>query len=198
MNPGNAWRRRSAGEAAASSDACSTYVARHSAYLDGELTVLQRTQHEAHEAECASCSRYADVLRRGSTLLRGLPDISPATDFYQRLQHRLYHVQDRVALAPHRSRRTGWLAAAAGLVLVASSSLAIDAWLRGHNQPAAGNPGPATAEWPARQLADTWKNPPVPPVIRTGTASATFAAYSPVVVRPPLYQPVTYDLLAGE
>lgn len=189
MNPGNAWRR--AGDVA-----CNRYLTRHSAYLDGELTAEERLVHEAHEASCASCARYASVLRRGASMLRDLPEIEPSSDFQQRLQHRIYHVQDEVVLAAERTRRMSWLAAAAGVALVAGGGLLVQ--FLGDRPPADTRTAAASAGLPANQLADSWTTPPVPLAMPSMPAPPVFAGYSPVVVRPPLYQPVSYELMAGE
>lgn len=175
---------------------CGLYLARHSAYLDGELTEAERRAHEAHEAGCAACARYASVLRRGAGVLRELPQIAPAADFHQRLQHRIYHVQDESVLARAPRFRSGWLAAAAGLVLLAGGSYLIEA--RTHRT--AGPPAEATisAALASARFAGSWTTPPVPTAILEAPILPAFAEYSPVVVRPPLYQPVSYELLAGE
>ena len=192
MNPGNAECRSSAGDAAAASVACGNYLARHSAYLDGELSGEERSEHAAHESVCASCARYASVLRRGSGMLRELPQIAPSTDFQQRLQHRLYHVRDEAVLSPERSRRAGWLAAAAGFALLAGGTYVIE--LRDGNSPL--QAADDLAGQHAVRLADAWTTPAVPVADRAPLPA--FSAYTPVVVRLPLYQPVSHELLAGE
>jgi anti-sigma factor RsiW len=191
MNPGNAWRT-GAGDPAAANVACGSFLARHSAYLDGDLTPAERAAHEAHEARCASCARYAAVLRRGSNVLRELPEISPSTDFHERLQHRLYHVRDEAALAPLRTRRASWLAAAAGFALIAGGTVVVE--LREAAKPSQAG---AASEYHIFQLADSWTTPAVPATAPAAPIPA-FTGYTPVVVRRPLYQPVTYELLAGE
>ena len=88
MESGNAWRRPGEVDAAANEVACGDFLAGHSAYIDGELTADERAAHERHEARCASCAHYASVLRRGSSLLRALPEVTPSSDFEERLSDR--------------------------------------------------------------------------------------------------------------
>ncbi|NJD10802.1 MAG: hypothetical protein FIB01_10360 [Gemmatimonadetes bacterium] len=196
MNPGNARRRARAAEVAAGSLACGSFLARHSAYLDGDLTLAETQVHEAHAAACAACARYASVLQRGTSMLRELPPLLPSSDFHQRLQHRIFHVQDAGALAAERTLRVSWLATAAGVVLIAGCGLLLQLRADGNG------PAPADSarqEYPAdaAPLAGSWTTPAVPLAPPAAPVPA-FAGYSPVVVRPPLYQPVSYELLMGE
>jgi anti-sigma factor RsiW len=192
MNPGNAWRRSGNGEAAGGNSACGAFLDRHSAYLDGELSPEDAAIHEAHEAGCHSCGRYASVLRRGSAILGDLPEVYPSLDFNQRLQHRLYHVRDEALLAPERALRS-WLAAAAGVALIAGGTIVLQATDLGPGRT-------AEAERDQQQdvaLVESWTTPPVP-VTTPSPAFPLFTGYTPVVVRRPLYQPVSYELLNGE
>lgn len=192
MNPGNAWRRSGKGEAAGGSSACAAFLACHSAYLDGELSREEEAIHEAHQAACGSCGRYASVLRRGTTVLSDLPEVFPSSDFHQRLQHRLYHVQDQAALAPERALRS-WLAAAAGVALIAGGTIVLQASDVGPGRSA----GAEGEEQHDVALVESWTTPPVPVTAAT-PAFPAFTGYTPVVVRRPLYQPVSYELLNGE
>ena len=195
MNPGYAWRRPGEGDGALSGVACEQYLDRHSEYLDGELRAEERLAHEAHEAACPACARYARVLRRGSSVLRDLPPVLPTSDFQQRLQHRLYHVRDEAVLVPRRVVGVGRLAAAAVFLVVAGGSLLLGTW---PEMPPASGPGTGAGAAPSGQLADSWTPPATPRALLAPPVLPAFTGYSPVVVKPPLYQPVSYELLAGE
>lgn len=78
---------------------CSELIARYTDYIDGVATPDDVRAMEAHLAGCASCRRYKAVLENGSALLQSLPRVELQEDFGQRLQHRLYHVQDERTLS---------------------------------------------------------------------------------------------------
>jgi len=78
---------------------CNQLIARYTDYIDGTATPDEIRALEAHLAECASCQRYRSVLEHGSALLQALPRVELREDFEQRLQHRLYHVQDEHTLS---------------------------------------------------------------------------------------------------
>jgi hypothetical protein len=126
-------------------------------------------------------------------MLRQLPEITASSDFHQRLQHRIYHLQDENALAPERALRS-WLAVAAGVALLAGSMVVLQAV----DQEAGGRPVAAGGgEQHDVALASSWTPPPVPASV-PGVSFPAFTDYTPVVVRRPLYQPVSYELLSGE
>lgn len=103
---------------------CDTFLDGHSDFRDGLLTLPDRVAFEAHLRACADCARYDHVVDRGVRVLRDLPELEVADDFMDRLQHRLYHVEDEMAAA--RRRRSpvsrgaaASLAAAAGVAALA-------------------------------------------------------------------------------
>jgi predicted anti-sigma-YlaC factor YlaD len=102
---------------------CDEILAAHSDYLDGLLPSHDAARVQWHLASCASCSRYDRIVRRSSELVRELPDVEPSDDFAERLQHRLYHLQDGAAIAGGRSPGAG----AAATVAVAGF-IALLAW----------------------------------------------------------------------
>ena len=73
---------------------CTELIARYTDFADGTATAEDIRAMEAHLAGCASCRRYRTVLEQGAALLQRLPAVELREDFSQRLQHRLYHVQD--------------------------------------------------------------------------------------------------------
>jgi anti-sigma factor RsiW len=78
---------------------CTDLITRFTEYLDGSATPDEIRDMEAHLAGCASCRRYRTVLEHGSALLQRLPPVELREDFGQRLQHRLFHVQDEHPLS---------------------------------------------------------------------------------------------------
>lgn len=101
---------------------CQEYLALYSDYLDERLGAAARTRCTAHAEACRSCARYDRVMRRGLQLARSLPEIVPSSDFDQRLQHRIFHVQDDLA-------RTDRLGASGALVALALAGvIALAAW----------------------------------------------------------------------
>jgi anti-sigma factor RsiW len=78
---------------------CSDYVDHFSDFLDGTAPAHELGAFDAHLEECEACRRYRSVMEQGSRVLRALPEPELTDDFGPRLQHRLYHVDDAVALA---------------------------------------------------------------------------------------------------
>lgn len=101
---------------------CQEFLARHSEYLDGELDAPEVSLFEAHIANCPSCSRYDRVVRGGLQLVRQLPEIEPSSDFFPRLQHRIYHVEE-ASRAASRPSSVGAI-----LSLAVAGALAVLAW----------------------------------------------------------------------
>ena len=85
---------------------CAEFVDRFTDFLDGEGPEDLRAETEEHLASCTRCRRYHDVMTAGRAVLRSLPEAQVAEDFQPRLQHRLYHVDDEVALSGHRASGT--------------------------------------------------------------------------------------------
>lgn len=102
---------------------CDDILASHSDYLDGLLAPHEAARVQWHLASCATCGRYDRVVRRSSELVREIPGIEPSEDFAERLQHRLFHVQDGQAIA--EARTPGGSAAA---TLAVAGVLALLAW----------------------------------------------------------------------
>lgn len=103
---------------------CDTFLDGHSDYRDGLLALPDRVAFEAHLRECDHCARYDRVVSKGVQVLRDRPELEVSDDFMDRLQHRLYHVEDEMAAA--RRRRSpvsrgaaAALAAAAGIAALA-------------------------------------------------------------------------------
>lgn len=102
---------------------CDAFFKAYSEFLDGRLDPSLRTAFEAHLDGCGSCARYHRVVQRGLFVYRNLPQPQPSPDFFPRLRHRLYHVEDEARL----SERTPLGSAA--LVAVATVGFLALAWL---------------------------------------------------------------------
>ena len=126
---------------------CQTYLERYSAYLDHDVSWAEREEMEAHADECANCSHYDRVVRRGTDVLRDLPEIEVSEDFGERLRWRL-HQADHDA---RRERSMARPAQAMGTVALAGM-IAVAAWVPLMRPRASVGHLPAVAaEAPARQ-----------------------------------------------
>jgi hypothetical protein len=100
---------------------CDTFLEGHSDFRDGLLPLPDRVAFEAHRRECGHCARYDRVVDRGVQVLRARPQLEVSDDFMDRLQHRLYHVDDEMAAA---RRRRGPVSRGAVAALAAAASIA--------------------------------------------------------------------------
>jgi hypothetical protein len=102
---------------------CQTFLDRYSAYLDHDVSWAEREEIEAHADECESCARYDRVVRRGTDVLRDLPELEVSDDFGERLQWRLYQ-------ADHEAKRERMARPAQALGTVAlAGMIALAAWV---------------------------------------------------------------------
>jgi hypothetical protein len=118
---------------------CSDFIDRFSEYFDrvGDERFIEDA--EAHLASCPSCRRYLEVIERGRELIRSLPSARVAGDFYPRLKHRLFHVDDRDSL----SRGSAGSATTGVTILGMAVLLTLVAWaplMRGDEQEVEKNP----------------------------------------------------------
>jgi hypothetical protein len=189
------------------SSECDEFLARHGEYLDGTLAPLHDARLRLHAARCTTCARYDRVVRQGIDLVRDLPAVEPSPDFEQRLQHRIYHLDDAGALAGRPSvSATGTLALAAVMALLAWSPLlvgqrdagavAVDPAARGaavFDSPAAAAVGlsvfdaapgwSATSRWGAAPLSVPAHTP-----YAVTLAASLPGPYSPLIVTPPVHR----------
>lgn len=100
---------------------CDIFLDGHSDFRDGLLALPDRAAFEAHLRECDHCARYDRVVEKGVQVLRGRPELEVSDDFMDRLQHRLYHVDDEMAAA---RRRRGPVSRGAVAALAAAASIA--------------------------------------------------------------------------
>jgi anti-sigma factor RsiW len=103
---------------------CSEFIDRFSDYFDGVGDSAFRQDAEAHLAGCCSCRRYLEVVQKGGELFRAAPAVNVRRDFYPRLRHRLYHLEDAQAL----SRGSVGSATTAATILGMAVLLSLVAW----------------------------------------------------------------------
>lgn len=102
---------------------CDDLLEGYSEFVDGQLDPSVRAAFEAHIDVCESCARYHRVVQRGLFVYRNLPQLQPSPDFFPRLRHCLYHLEDEARL----SERTPLGSAA--LVAVGTVGFLALAWL---------------------------------------------------------------------
>lgn len=110
---------------------CETFEEHASALLDGELEGASLAALEAHQATCESCARFLGDIAAIRSDAAGLPVLTPSRDLWTGIEERIANpviqlsapgAGSRAALAlPPRLRRP-WLAAAAGIALMASAT----------------------------------------------------------------------------
>ncbi len=74
--------------------ACKRSLIRISAFLDDELSPLERQKLESHLAVCPDCSGYLEKLRGVSGLVKSLPALAPGRESILELKARLRLVAD--------------------------------------------------------------------------------------------------------
>jgi hypothetical protein len=181
-----------------SDSVCDEVIDRYSDYLDGLLAPHDAAQVQWHLSACASCGRYDRVMRQATELARELPEIVPSDDFAERLQHRIYHVQDGGAIASQRSAGVAATFAVASVIaLLAWSPVFFDSDDGRVVQATSERAYPAPSTGPVLPAAplmgeDLWF--PLPPAqpLSSSDLIATLASfpgpYSPLVVMPPVHR----------
>ena len=104
---------------------CGIFLNGYSDYRDGLLPAEERAAFEAHAKECEHCARYDRVVAKGVRVYRDLPRLEVSDDFMDRLQHRLYHVDDELAAARRRRSPVSRGAAAARAAAAAIAGVAL-------------------------------------------------------------------------
>lgn len=104
---------------------CKEFLANYSAYRDGEVSWVEREAFDAHIDECESCAHYDRVVQKGTDVFRHLPELTVSDDFAERLQHRLWHVDDEER--SYAARRTA--AARTTATLSVAAMVAAAAWV---------------------------------------------------------------------
>lgn len=78
---------------------CREFRKHHLAFTDGTLGDEDQLAMQLHLAECRGCDRYDTVVRRGLLVLRNLAPIETAPDFLDRLNAKLYQIEQADARA---------------------------------------------------------------------------------------------------
>ncbi len=78
---------------------CREFRKHHLAFTDGTLGDDERVAMQLHLAECRNCDRYDTVVRRGLLVLRNLTPVETAPDFLDRLETKLYQLDQADARA---------------------------------------------------------------------------------------------------
>jgi anti-sigma factor RsiW len=101
---------------------CQTYLDRYSAYLDHDVSWAERDEMETHADECDACAHYDRVVRRGTDVLRGRPELEVSEDFGERLRWRLHQAdfEDRQGRGMARPAQALGTVAVAAMVAVAA------------------------------------------------------------------------------
>jgi hypothetical protein len=152
---------------------CSDFQDRFSDYFDRTAEPSFLREADAHLAECLDCRRYHDVFSQGSTILRRMPPVVVADDFFPRLQHRIYHLEDGPALSQADMAGSGATVATTVAIAVL---IALAAW------------SPALVRPPQVALAPIVVSQPGPRVVGvrpallwTGSAQATQSSFASAV-----------------
>lgn len=157
---------------------CSEFLCEYTDFRDGFLVGSRREALRAHLLACPSCTRYDQVVREGAELVRELPQVFPSEDFNARLQHRLYHLDDELAV---ERRRTSEVSLAVAIMLAAA--IGLSAWAPTvRPKPSVVSLPPVVAHAPLRlEATDLLFRPG--PLIRPSPYSASYTSY-PVLDRP--------------
>ena len=109
---------------------CREFRKQHLAFTDGTLGDEERMAMQLHLAECRSCDRYDAVVRRGLMVLRNLAPIETGPDFLDRLNARLYQLDQADARAAvYRGPGFGsFIAAATGMLAAGFLAAALLDW----------------------------------------------------------------------
>jgi hypothetical protein len=173
---------------------CTEVLARHSEYLDGEMTPPDTERWRAHLAECAMCARYDRVLRKGTSLLAAA-DMEPDPEFTMHLRYRI---------ADEHYRSTRPMNNSVAVAMSTAAVLALIAWLplilisRTERDVAAqGETAPASSEiaWHGSIAIDDDASHSAPAVdaavLAPNHAAVALIApgYSPLVIESPIAPP---------
>ena len=103
---------------------CTELHDRFSDYFDGTGDPSFLGDADAHLDGCADCRRYHAILTAGTQILKSAPQLAVSGDFFPRLQHRIFHLEDGPALG---SERTGSATTISAAVAIAAL-IALAAW----------------------------------------------------------------------
>jgi hypothetical protein len=101
---------------------CSDFLQDYSSYRDGLLSSERGNEMRSHRAVCESCARYDRVIGGGVELVRSLDTVEPSDDFMDRLQHRIYHVEDEMRVSRYSSGTS------VALTIAIAAAIGVTAW----------------------------------------------------------------------
>jgi hypothetical protein len=164
---------------------CSDFLQDYSSYRDGLGDDRRMGEFQAHLRACDSCARYDRVIGGGVELVRDLEPVEASSDFMDRLQHRIYHVDEEMRVARRASSGASMMVTIAIAALIGATAWAPT--IRSE-VPVIDLP-PVVASAPVRvePLPSLFRQGPLlteaPPAFRAGDRSeSVFFRYSPLGV----------------
>jgi hypothetical protein len=135
-----------------------------SGYLDGDLQDERKKEIESHIAACEGCRSYYRTLSEGLRAYRSLPDDRLPDDFYGRLEHSIYRLEEDERLRRSRSS-LGSLVRGLSPVLSAGFAFALIVYFM-----AGDAPNPARLSTPPKGITASFDPPAgtAPAAARTG------------------------------
>lgn len=79
---------------------CDKFRSKFSSYLEGELSIEQRKEVEAHFSQCSDCHETFRQVRIIRQSLRQIPQISTDPDFEQKLHQEIFNSEQRTNFVP--------------------------------------------------------------------------------------------------
>src|SRR5687768_17636412 len=153
---------------------CTEFQDRYSDYYDGTGEPSFLGDADSHLASCPDCRRYHAVVVQGASVLRGAPRVAVTEDFFPRLQHRIYHLEDASALGRADAAEAGSATTVTTAVAIAAL-IALAAW------------SPALLRAPRVELAPIVVSRPEPRAVGVRPpqfwVSANVPSFSPAVER---------------
>jgi hypothetical protein len=109
---------------------CREFRKQHLAFTDGTLDDREHVAMQLHLVECRGCERYDSVVRRGLLMLRNLTPIETRPDFLDRLNAKLYQLDQADARAAvYRGPGFGsFIAVATGMLAAGFLAAALLDW----------------------------------------------------------------------
>jgi hypothetical protein len=167
---------------------CSDFQDRFSDYYDGTGDPSLVGAADAHLASCADCRRYHAAVAEGVRVLRSLPPVTVSEDFFPRLQHRIFHLEDGPALG-HTEAGSGSTMSAAVAV---AALIALAAWSPALARPPKVELPPIVVSRPVARVHEAAVPGVKPPVLWTSPAAS--GTYGPATYNTtPYNSPAAYS-----
>ena len=172
---------------------CSEFHDRFSDYYDGTAEPSLVGDVEAHLENCAECRHFHAAVVEGGKVLRTLPPVTVSEDFFPRLQHRIFHLEDGPALG-HAEAGSGSTVSAAVAV---AALIALAAWSPALMRPRTVALDPIVVTRPEPRVHVASAVPGVkPPVLWTPPATSvalTPTGYTTLPYSSATYNPTAYN-----